>query len=73
MEALCSSVMAESTSSWASASPATMPAAAAAGMPRSPPVWGTTTLLTFLMMLPLTSTSTRSGSAPRTLRALAAA
>lgn len=29
--------------------------------------------LTFLMMLPLTSTSTRSGSAPSTLRALAAA
>ena len=61
------------TSSSASASPPTIPAAAAAGIPCSPPVWGTTTLLTFLMMLPLTSISRRSGTAPRTARALAAA
>ena len=46
---------------------------AAAGMPLSPPLCGTTTLLTFLMILPLTSMIMRSGLVPRTSAALAAA
>lgn len=50
-----------------------MPAAAAAGMPRSPPVFGTKTHFTFLMMLPLAVTVTRAGSAPSVRRATAAA
>ena len=49
-----------------------MPAAAAAAMPRWPFVFGTMTLLTFLMMFALASTSTVSGSAPSVLRASAA-
>ena len=49
-----------------------MPAAAAASMPLRLLVLGTTTLLTFLMMLPLASTRTDSGSTPRSSRALAA-
>lgn len=51
---------------------ATMPAAAAAAMPRRPFVFGTMTLLTFLMMFALASTSTVSGSAPSVWRASAA-
>ena len=47
--------------------------AAAASIPFSPPVLGTVTLLTFLMMLPLTSSSTPSGWTPSSSRALAAA
>ena len=70
---ICSGVMEASTCSSAEASPAATPAAAAAGRPLSPPVFGTTTLLTFLMMLPLASTSTRSGMTPRVSRAFAAA
>ena len=62
-----------STSSHASARPATAPAAAAASMPFSPPVCGTTTLLAFFTMLPLTSSSMRSGSPPARSRARAAA
>ena len=62
-----------STSSSAAASPATMPADAAARMPLSPPVCGTTTLLTFLMMLGLTDRSTVSGRHPSVSRASAAA
>ena len=50
-----------------------MPAAAAASMPLRPPVWGTTTLFAFLMMLPLAATCTRTGSAPSSSRARAAA
>ena len=50
-----------------------MPAAAAAGMPRSPPVPGTNTLFTFLIMFPLASTSMRSARAPKALWATAAA
>ena len=52
---------------------AAAPAAAAAWIPRSPPVCGTTTLLTFLMMLPLTSATIRSGLAPSASVAFAAA
>ena len=61
------------TCSSASGLPATMPAAIAGRMPLSPPVFGTTTLLTFLRMLPLTSASMRSGSAQSTSRSFAAA
>ena len=50
-----------------------MPAAAAASIPFRPPVWGTTTLFAFLMMLPLAFTSTRAGSASSSSRARAAA
>ncbi len=55
------------------ASPAAMPAAAAASIPFIPPVCGTVTLLTFLMILPLASISTCLGSAPSSSRARAAA
>ncbi len=48
-------------------------AAAAASMPFMPPVLGTMTLLTFLMMLLLTPSQTEPGSWPSTSRALAAA
>ena len=41
-------------------------------MPRRPFVLGTTTLLTFLIMLALARTSTLSGLAPRASAALAA-
>ena len=61
------------TCSAASASPATMPAATAAGMPFRPPVLGTTTLLAFFIMFPETSQSTRSGAAPSSARSRAAA
>ena len=71
--AFCSLVTDEMTSRALSAWPATMPAAAAASMPFRPSVLGTTTLLTFLMMLLLTPISTRSGMASSTSRALAAA
>ena len=54
------------------ASPATMPAATAVRMPFPPPVLGTTTLLTFLMILPEISARTRSGGAPSTSRSRAA-
>ena len=70
---VCSGVTAEMTCSSLSGSPAAMPAAAAAFRPFSPPVFGTMTLLTFLMMLPLTQISTSSGSAPRVFAAMAAA
>ena len=63
----------EMTWSSLSASPATMPTAMAALMPLSPPVLGTTTLFTFLRMLPETSASTFSGAAPSTWWSLAAA
>ena len=56
-----------------SALPETTPAAMAAWMPLRPPVLGTTTLLTFLMMLPDTSATIRSGAAPRMARIRAAA
>ena len=46
------------TSKTKEASPPTIPAATAASIPRSPPVFGTTTLFTFLMIFPLTSTKT---------------
>ena len=46
--------------------------AAAAAMPRRPFVFGTMTLLTFLMMFALASTSTVSGSASSVWRASAA-
>ena len=46
--------------------------AAAVSMPRRPPVLGTTTLFTFLMIFPLASTWMRSGSSPSTDRATAA-
>ena len=61
------------TSRLRSARPATMPAAAAASIPLSPPVWGTTTLFAFLMILPLAATSTRTGRVPSSSRARAAA
>ena len=48
-------------------------AAAAASIPLSPPVWGTTTLFAFLMMLPHAETARRSGRAPSSSRARAAA
>ena len=55
------------------ASPATIPAAMAAGMPFFPPVLGTTTLFTFLMIFPEMSASIRSGRAPSSSRSRAAA
>ena len=45
----------------------TTPAAMAVSMPFIPPVLGTTTLLTFLIMLPLTAAVILSGSAPKVL------
>ena len=56
-----------------SGSPATTPAATAARMPLSPPVLGTMTLFTFLMILPDTSARIFSGRAPSTARSRAAA
>ena len=73
MAACSPSPMEESTSSSRAGSPAAMPAAAAAGMPRSPPVLGTNTLFTFLMMFPLASTSMRWAGRPKVWRATAAA
>ena len=49
-----------------------MPAATATSMPFRFPVPGTTTLLTFLTMLPLTFAVTRSGIPPSVLRHSAA-
>ena len=60
------------TSSLADSSPPSTPMAAAVSMPRRPPVLGTTTLFTFLMIFPLASTWMRSGSSPSTDRATAA-
>ena len=54
------------------ASPAVIPAATAAAMPLRPPVLGTTTLLTFFIMLPLSTASTRCGSSGSSLRTNAA-
>jgi hypothetical protein len=54
-----------------SASPKQMPAATAVRSPFRPPVCGTITLLTFLMMFPLTVSTTRSGSLPSVCRASA--
>ena len=73
MSAICSSVTSLRTSSSFSSRPAMMPAAAAAAMPCIEPVCGTTTLLTFLMIFPLTSIRTRYGRLPSTARACAAA
>ena len=70
--AFASSLICEITSSPALSSPPSAPAHTAAAMPRLPPVLGTTTLLTFLMMLPLASTAIRSGVAPSAARATAA-
>ena len=70
---MSSAVTWDSTSSSRSARPAARPAAAAASMPFSPPVLGTVTAFTFLMILPLTSTRQRSGTVPNAIRALAAA
>ena len=67
-----SSVTLASTCSSASASPATMPTAMAASMPRRPPVLGTTTDFTFFRMFPLISASTFSGLPPSTSRSFAA-
>ena len=61
------------TSSSLSGSPATIPAAAAAGMPFKWSVLGTITDFTFLMMLPLAPITTLSGSSPSTFLATAAA
>ena len=72
MSRIWSGVTFPSASSPAPSSPATMPAATAARMPFWPPVLGTVTLLTFLMMFPLTCARTRSGIRPRACRALAA-
>ena len=47
-----------------SASPATIPAAAAQLTPFIPPVFGTTTLLTFFNIFPLTEITALSGIAP---------
>ena len=69
---LVSSVIREMTSRPALSSPPRAPMQAAAAMPRRPPVFGTTTLLTFLMMLPLASTTILSGSFPRAALAEAA-
>ena len=73
ISAFCSSVTSEITSRARPAWPPTMPAAAAASIPFIPPVLGTMTLLTFLMMLLLTPSQTWPGSLPSTSRALAAA
>ena len=70
---LCSSVTSEMTSRTLSLSPATIPAATDEAMPFIPPVFGTTTLLTFFIMLPLTSTLTLSGMAESCSLASAAA
>ena len=71
-DARASSLTWEMTCSCAVSSPPSTPMAAATAMPRPPLVLGTTTLLTFLMMLPLASMSMRSGSAPSAARARAA-
>ena len=73
MALVCSGVTSAITSSFFSCLPATMPAAAAASRPFMLSVLGTMTDLTFLIMLPLASTSTLSGSSPSVLRAAAAA
>ena len=70
--AMCSGRTDSSTSSSRSASPPSAPSAAAASMPIMPPEFGTTTPLTFLMMLPLQRISMCSGSCPSTWRAFAA-
>ncbi len=54
------------------ASPATIPAATAASIPFKPFVLGTTTLLTFLIIFPLTSTKHRLGLTCNISRALLA-
>ena len=69
----CSGFTEAITSSSLEASPATIPAAAAAGIPFKCPVLGTITDFTFLMMLPLACTRTRSGISPKISRATAAA
>ena len=69
----CSEVTWAMTSSSRSACPTAAPAAAAAWIPRSPPVLGTTTLLTFFRIFPLTLTSIRTGILPSRSRAIAAA
>ena len=60
------------TSRHAFESPATIPAAAAAGIPFMPPVFGTITLFTFLIILPLASMITSVGIWPNTSLAFAA-
>ena len=70
--AISSGITCDTTCKPASASPASAPMAAAASMPRSPPVFGTMTLLTFLMILPLAATSISDGSIPKAFLATAA-
>ena len=73
MAFVSSGVTSAMTSSFCSGRPATMPAAAAAFSPFILSVLGTMTDLTFLIMLPLAPTRTRSGSSPSVCRATAAA
>ena len=71
--AISSCVTCDTTCKPASASPASAPMAAAASMPRSPPVFGTMTLLTFLMSTALlAATSISDGSVPKAFLATAA-
>ena len=69
----CSGFTSAMTSNTLSGLPATMPAATEAFSPFKPPVLGTMTLFTFLMMLPEATITTRLGMVPNTLRAFAAA
>lgn len=63
----------EMTSSSRSAAPAAAPAATEVSIPRRPPVFGTMTLFTFFIRLPLSATFIRSGRFPSASRTLAAA
>ena len=71
--ARCTSSTWAITSSRLSAQPATEPAAIAARSPLRPPVFGTTALFAFLMILWLTVSSNCCGSAPNVSRASAPA
>ena len=70
---MSSDSISERTSSFLFSFPQTTPAAAAASIPLKPPVFGTTTLFTFLIMLPLAFTTIFSGNSPNTVLAFAAA
>ena len=70
---ICSCLMSAMTSSCFSGLPATIPAATAASIPFIPPVLGTMTLFTFLIIFPLTSTLTCEGFFPSSCLAIEAA
>ena len=73
ISSFCAGVTPAITSRRACASPAITPAHSAAAIPRIPPVFGTITLFTFLIMFPLTWMSSSSGRQPRVSLATAPA